>query len=285
MIYTTKYSLAKPEENDTVDIATLNQNADKIDAELKNLSTEKASISEVANHSADTAKHITAAERTSWNGKADGMTYNNGQLQLKSGSNNVGLPVGLAMGGSVNAFVSGVNNFSYTATANGQTAFKIPITYVTTDIVELYIANLTLVRGTDFSVGTDGTVTLVSPLKLGDVVYGELQHTSYDANDLLHKEIFAAAIHTHTNTYVATLTTTWTGSSAPYTQTVSVAGILATDNPVIDLVLTSDVAASKLILKEWANVSRISTNNGSITVYCYENKPSVSIPIQLKAVR
>lgn len=88
-----------------------------------------------------------------------------------------------------------------------------------------------------------------------------------------------------TTTLTATLTTTWTGSSAPYSQTISVPGILATDNPVIDVVLTADTAASKLILEAWANVSRIVTAANSITAYCYEDKPSVAIPLQLKVVR
>lgn len=83
----------------------------------------------------------------------------------------------------------------------------------------------------------------------------------------------------------ATLSTAWTGSSAPYTQTVSVAGILSSDNPVVDVVLSSDAAASALILQAWAKVSRITTANGSITAYCYDTKPSVAIPIQMKAVR
>lgn len=131
-----------------------------------------------------------------------GMGYNNGQLQLKAGNNPIGLPVDIATGGAINAFLSGYNNFSFTATSAGQKTFTIPITYLSTDVVELYRANLTLVRGTDFSVSTAGVVTLVDGLDNGEVVHGTLQHTSFDANDLHNKQIFATAGHTHTATEV-----------------------------------------------------------------------------------
>lgn len=87
-----------------------------------------------------------------------------------------------------------------------------------------------------------------------------------------------------TITYNATIGTTWSGSG-PYTQTISVNGLLSTDNPIIDVVLSDDTESSKTILENWSNVSRIVTNDESITIYCYDTKPTVSIPIQLKIVR
>ena len=87
-----------------------------------------------------------------------------------------------------------------------------------------------------------------------------------------------------TITYNATIGTSWSGSG-PYTQNIVISGILSTDNPIMDVVLSSNATTSKNILSAWANVSRIVTNNGSITVYCYDTKPTVSIPIQLKVVR
>lgn len=87
-----------------------------------------------------------------------------------------------------------------------------------------------------------------------------------------------------TITYNATIGTSWSGSG-PYTQNVAVSGILSTDNPIVDVVLSSNTTTSKNIVSAWANVSRIVTNDGSITVYCYDNAPTVNIPIQLKVVR
>ena len=85
-------------------------------------------------------------------------------------------------------------------------------------------------------------------------------------------------------TYNVTIGTTWSGSG-PYTQTISINGLLSTDNPIVDVVLSDDTESSKTILGNWSHVSRIVTNDRSITVYCYDTKPTVSIPIQLKVVR
>ena len=85
--------------------------------------------------------------------------------------------------------------------------------------------------------------------------------------------------------YDATLTTTWAGSVAPFTQTVNIAGIISTDRPVIDVVLSSDMATSKDRLEAWANVSRIYTIDGAIVAECYDSKPTIVIPIQLKVVK
>ncbi|WP_342547645.1 hypothetical protein NST69_27520 [Paenibacillus sp. FSL P2-0089] len=52
--------LKKPEGTDNVDIADLNGNMDILDTAVK----------DVQDHAADTVKHITAAERTTWNAKA-----------------------------------------------------------------------------------------------------------------------------------------------------------------------------------------------------------------------
>lgn len=86
-------------------------------------------------------------------------------------------------------------------------------------------------------------------------------------------------------TYTATLTAAGWGASAPYTQTVAVTGILATDKPVVDVVLSDTAATAALQLEAWGMVGRIVTAAGQITAYCYEDKPTANIPIQLLVVR
>lgn len=88
-----------------------------------------------------------------------------------------------------------------------------------------------------------------------------------------------------TATYTATITTTWTGTAAPYTQTVTVSGILAADTPIVDAVLSTTVATARLQLAAWGLVSKISTAANSITITCLDSKPITAIPIQLKVVR
>lgn len=76
----------------------------------------------------------------------------------------------------------------------------------------------------------------------------------------------------------------WTGAG-PYVQTVSVEGILATDNPVADVVLSENAADAIAETEAWAAVGRIVTMAGQIAVTCYEDKPARDITIQLKVVR
>lgn len=88
-----------------------------------------------------------------------------------------------------------------------------------------------------------------------------------------------------TNTYTATLSTSWSGSSAPYTQTVTVSGITSSDTPIVDVVLSTTTSTALSQLEAWGCVSKITTSTNSITATCLEDKPTTAIPIQLKVVR
>ena len=90
-----------------------------------------------------------------------------------------------------------------------------------------------------------------------------------------------------TATYTASVTTTWTADSTNggYYQTVSVSGILATDNPIADIVLGSNVTTNKTYKEAWALVDRITTAANSITLYANEKAPTVAFTVQLKVVR
>lgn len=85
-------------------------------------------------------------------------------------------------------------------------------------------------------------------------------------------------------TYNVTLDTNWSGTTAPYTKTVTVSGILSTDNPTVDVVMSGTYATDESRVENWSYIYRIVTGTNSITVYALE-KPTVSLPIQLKAVR
>lgn len=88
-----------------------------------------------------------------------------------------------------------------------------------------------------------------------------------------------------TKTYTATLSTSWSGSSAPYTQTVTVSGITSSDTPIVDVVLSTTNSTAISQLEAWGCVSKITTGTNSITATCLEDKPTTAIPIQLKVVR
>lgn len=89
-----------------------------------------------------------------------------------------------------------------------------------------------------------------------------------------------------TATYTVSVNTSWSQNSAGgFYKTVSVSGMLATDNPIADVVLGSDVDANILYLEAWALVTRISTAANSITLYAHGDAPATAFTIQLKAVR
>ena len=98
-----------------------------------------------------------------------------------------------------------------------------------------------------------------------------------------YEDVGAASAPAH---YTVTLAAeSWTGSAAPYTQTVNVTGILASDRPIVDAALTGTSSTDKAILKAWGLVSRIVTADGSITATCYDEKPEVDIPFQMEVIR
>jgi hypothetical protein len=74
-------------------------------------------------------------------------------------------------------------------------------------------------------------------------------------------------------------------ASAPYTQTVNAAGMLTTDAPLADVVLSATAATAKAQLEAYGYIGRIDTGSGQITVTCYEDKPAVDLTLVLKVVR
>ena len=84
--------------------------------------------------------------------------------------------------------------------------------------------------------------------------------------------------------YVVTISTNWTGSSAPYTQTITVTGLTNMDTPIVDVVLSSTTSTALSQLEAWNCVSKITTGTNQITVTCLEDKPTTAIPIQLKVM-
>lgn len=91
----------------------------------------------------------------------------------------------------------------------------------------------------------------------------------------------------HVNHVVLTATLNtddWTGTEAPFAQIQAVPGILATDVPIVDVVLGGDWEVDEARLEAWGHIYRIVTNNDSITAYARE-KPDVALPLQLKVVR
>ena len=86
---------------------------------------------------------------------------------------------------------------------------------------------------------------------------------------------------THMTASVTLPATGWS-ASAPYTRTVALSGILATDRPHFGIVYTDNHEAEK---EAFALVDRLDTADGSLTFTCFSEKPEVSMTIQLEVNR
>ena len=83
--------------------------------------------------------------------------------------------------------------------------------------------------------------------------------------------------------YTATIGTSWSGSG-PYTQTITVTGILATDVPVVDMRCSGTYSTDQSREEAFGQIYRIVTAANRITVYAHE-KTTTSCPIRLLVVR
>lgn len=90
-----------------------------------------------------------------------------------------------------------------------------------------------------------------------------------------------------TGSYTATISTTWSGSAAPYTQVVTVSGLLTTDKQVhITPDYSTALATSKAQQEAWNLVSKGDvTANNQITLTCFGDKPMTAVPVKLEVTR
>lgn len=84
-------------------------------------------------------------------------------------------------------------------------------------------------------------------------------------------------------TYTGTLGTGWTGSG-PYTQTVSLSGILASDMPHVTPVLYVDSNIAERA-ENWQKISMAEAVAGGIKFTCFEEKPTMELKIQIEVMR
>lgn len=75
----------------------------------------------------------------------------------------------------------------------------------------------------------------------------------------------------------------WTGSG-PYTNTVTVSGLLATDTPTMDLVASSTYATAQSEIADYGHIYKAVCSANTLTVYA-TSVPTVDLNIQLLCVR
>ena len=118
-----------------------------------------------------------------------------------------------------------------------------------------------------------------SNMELIDQAYVAMENEMHNMQDRINGMVFS---YQHS----ATLKVDKWSDAPPYTQTVSVDGVSITDHPIVDIDM-SNIADQDPVsaLESWARVGRISTANGSITAYCYEEKPEQDIAITFLVVK
>jgi hypothetical protein len=89
--------------------------------------------------------------------------------------------------------------------------------------------------------------------------------------------------HVYAAEFTATLSTSWSGSAAPHTQTVTINGITSAHNPIIDVVMSGTYSTDQQRIEQWGYIYRAVTGTNQITFYASE-KPTVSLPIRVKVV-
>ncbi len=84
--------------------------------------------------------------------------------------------------------------------------------------------------------------------------------------------------------WTATLSAAWSGTG-PYTQSLSLTGILSTDTPHVGPVYAEDKAAALKQRENWNKVSFARAGDGKIVFTCLEEKPDAAMPIQIEVMR
>lgn len=120
----------------------------------------------------------------------------------------------------------------------------------------------------------------------GKSAYESAQDGGYTGTEAqFNADLAAVGGKAETATYTAAVANTgWTALSDYYTKTVSVAGMLSTDNPIVDVVLGADATANAAYLAAWSKVVRVTTAASAVTLYATA-EPQSAFNIQLKVVR
>ena len=283
MEQTTNYGLNKPGGSDYAKIDVLNANMDAVDAALKDLEDGKAEGAALAAHEADGVKHVSAAERTAWNAKADGtatsahIANTNNPHGVTAAQVGAVAKTGDTMTGDLTIKKSALPSLNFgTDGAGTATIFKNASSSVEDG---LHIKD----------VDTDGTYAALCIKKikgLASCLSLSFNGTSYNVYHAGNKPTPADIGAAVKYRYTATIPTgTWTAvSGGGYYKDITVSGITAAMTPCVGVVQTSDVAASELMVEEFGNnIRRIETMAGKIRVYTRSDgaAPSVNIPIQL----
>ena len=90
--------------------------------------------------------------------------------------------------------------------------------------------------------------------------------------------------HVYEAEFTATITAaSWSGTTPPYSNAVTVSGITSSHNPIIDVIMSGTYSIDQQRGEQWGNIYRAVTSSNTITFYAHE-KPTIDLPIRVKVV-
>ena len=128
--------------------------------------------------------------------------------------------------------------------------------------------------------GTDGKL-YTTPSSGGTTVTIDSEMSDSSTNPVQNKIIKAYADKFKAKILDRTISTKWAGSSAPYTQNITVLGNGVTDTSVIDIVLASTATAEEVAAFGKLNLQGGEQDARTITIRAFGTKNTVSIPIKV----
>lgn len=163
----------------------------------------------------------------------------------------------------------------------------LPATVEITGPKERPVLNFGIPRG----IGQDDVLFITGGEMRGSIEMGGNRITDLplpeDGNDAANKAyvLYEVGKKASTASYTGTFTAAGWSGSAPYSQAITVPGILGTDEPWVDIDM-SKVPAGVDAEEAWNFVGRVTASaDNTIVAYCNKEKPEVDLPIILKVVR
>ena len=121
--------------------------------------------------------------------------------------------------------------------------------------------------------GEQGIATDLNKVKFGDGV------TAW--NDLPYSGL-SGKVTTITVPTTGWTTSTDTNGTTYYSINITDSILTSTGYPITDVVLPSDIVAARLQSEAYQNVNKITVNDGSVTLYCFDSLPTVSFQIRIQ---
>lgn len=67
-----------------------------------------------------------------------------------------------------------------------------------------------------------------------------------------------------------------------FTKTISATGLTNDGYPICDVVLSTDISAARLQTEAYKCIDRVSVKDGSVTLYCFDEVPTVNFTMRIQ---